>query len=390
MKKRRNGEGSIYQRKDGRWAASFTVGVNPLTGKPKRKVLYAISEKEMIAKVKKFNRDFERIDFTKEDLTLNQWMKFWLFEYKKKALKPRSFQRYYGIYQNYIEKSAIGNKKLKDLKASYIQQFVNQVEATPNSIKYIIDLTKSCLNEALKQDYIIKNPCYAVTLPRIVKNNKKKYLTVEEQAAMAQYLVDHINEGHNFLIYFVLSTGLREGEAMGLEWSKVDFKDNTIYVNKTYSKQAIYNDEGKLKGYIRVLAETKNDEVRYVPIPPKLIPLLKARHKKFLKDKIKDSKKYKKVGMELVFCTIRGYFLSEKTPLRAVKKVYKELNISNELTFHSLRHTYATRIYEQCGDLKTIQALLGHIDIDTTQKIYVHVSEKKKKEAAALLDNFLI
>lgn len=389
MKKRRqNGEGSIYQRKDGRWAASFTVGVNPLTGKPKRKVLYAKSEKEIISKVRKFNRDFERIDFTKEELTLKQWINTWLLQYKKNSLKPRSFQRYYGIYKNYIETSAIGDSKLKDLKANQIQEFINCIDTSPSNIKYIIRLIKSALTEALNQDYIVKNPCNAIVLPHIKKTNKKKFLTVEEQNKITTVLLQFIDQDYNFMIYFDLYTGLREGELLGLEWHKINFKNRTIFVNQTYSKQAIYDKDNKVIGYTKTLAETKNDEVRYVPIPERLFSLLKTRHAEFLKDKIKNSKKYK--DMDLIFSNESGNFLNDKTPLRAVKKIYKKLNISSDLTFHSLRHTYATRLYEQSGDLNVIQALLGHIDIDTTRKTYVHVSEAKKKEAIGLLDNFMI
>lgn len=155
----------------------------------------------------------------------------------------------------------------------------------------------------------------------------------------------------------------------------------------TYSKQAIYNENNEVTGYVKTLADTKNDEVRSVPIPKKLFSLLKFKYKEFLKEKVKNPKKYKK--MDLVFCNKGGDFLNDKTPLRAVKKIYKGLNISSDLTFHSLRHTYATRLYEQNGDLNVIQALLGHIDIDTTRKTYVHVSEERKKEATSLLDNFL-
>lgn len=289
-------------------------------------------------------------------------------------------------YENYIETSAIGDRRLKDLKASQIQEFINCLETSPSNIKYIIRLIKSALTETLNQDYIIKNPCNAVVLPRIKKTNKKKFLTVEEQTELIKYLLEHIREGHNFMIYFDLCTGLREGELLGLEWHKINFKNNTIYINKTYSKQAIY-ENNKVIGYKRILAETKNDEVRYVPISKKIIPLLKSMHKEFLKDKIKSPEKYKK--MSLVFHNEHGYFLNDKAPLRAVKRIYKKLGISSDLTFHSLRHTYATRIYEQSGDLNVIQALLGHIDINTTRKTYVHVSEAKKKEVADLLDNFL-
>ncbi|AGK95598.1 tyrosine-type recombinase/integrase [Clostridium pasteurianum] len=386
MKKRGNGEGTIYQRKDGRWSATFMVGTNQATGKPKRKTLYADSHSNLLEKIKKFKKDFERIDFTKDDLKLKDWMKAWLFEYKKNSLKPRSFQRYFGLYQNYIESSAIGVKKIKDLKAIELQRYINNLKTTSNNIRYIISLIKSSLNEAMKQDYIIKNPCDAVALPRVVPNRNRRFMTVEEQSRLTSYLKKHIDEGYNYLIYFTLSTGLRKGEVLGLEWSKVNLKNKTIYINKTYNIEAVYKDDKVIK-YSKLLADTKNDEVRYVPIPDKIIPQLKKRHSLYLKDKAKNSKKYNK--LELVFPDEQGAFLDERKPLRAIKKIYKLLNIPTELTFHSLRHTYATRLYEKSGDLKVIQSLLGHIDIDTTEKIYVHVSEKKKKEVTSLLNDFL-
>lgn len=386
-RKRRNGEGSIYQRKDGKWAASVSVGVNPLTGKPKRKVLYAYSEKEILSDLRAFNRNFEKVDFTKDELTLNQWMNFWLNEYKKGKVKPRSFQRYYGLYINYIEQSYVAGLKLNVIKSPDLQLFFNSVKATPNTLKYIHTLLKSCMEDAYRQDYIVKNPCLAVVLPKIPKTHKQKFLTGKEYKAAIQYLVENIKKGHNLLLLFDLLTGLREGEILGLEWNDVDLEEKSIYVNKTYSRQAVYDKNNKVTGYVKTLGSTKNDEVRYMPIPDILIEPLKAQRIKFLESKFKNPKRYK--DLELVFADPDGSFLDDKIPLRAAKKLYKEIGASSDLVFHSLRHTYATQLYENNNDMKIIQSLLGHTDINTTQKTYVHVTDKKKREAIAAINSSL-
>ncbi len=386
-KNRRKGEGSIYQRKDGRWAASVSVGVNPLTGKPKRKVLYADSEKEILAALKAFNRDFEKLDFTKDELTLNQWMNFWLNEYKKNKVKPRSFQRYYGLYKNYIEQSYVASLKLNIIKSPELQIFFNSVKATPNTLKYIYTLLKSCMEDAYKQDYVVKNPCLAVVLPKIPKTHKQKYLNSTEYKAAIKYLVENIKKGHNLLLLFDLLTGLREGEILGLEWSDVDLEEKSVYVNKTYSRQAIYNESNKVTGYVKTLGSTKNDEVRYMPLPDILIEPLKELRIKFQEKKAKKPNRYKK--LELVFADPDGSFLDDKIPLRSAKKLYKEIGASSDLVFHSLRHTYATQLYENNNDMKIIQSLLGHTDINTTQKTYVHVTDKKKREAVAQINSSL-
>ncbi|MBU3205189.1 tyrosine-type recombinase/integrase [Clostridium algidicarnis] len=379
-----NGEGSIYQRKDGYWVASLTIGRNPLTGKLKRKTFSGKTKKEVLDKLKQFNKIADYVDLSKDDITLSQWFKIWLFEYKKMELKTRSFQRYEGIYRTYIKDSVAGGTKLSKLKPAQLQNLINNLGTSKSNARYIHTILKSALTLAVKQDYIVKNPALAVIPPKPEKNNKKKTLTREEQTKIIDYLTINIDDNLNFMILFDLFTGLRLGEIMALEWSDLDITEKTLAVNKTYSKKAVYSNDNILTGYERGFANTKNEVAREVPIPNILIPKLKTMYTTFLKDKLLDSKKYK--SKQLIFSS-NGEFIYDKKPLREVKKIYKELGFSEELNFHSLRHSYATRLFEQNIAIKTIQNLLGHIDIATTIETYVHVSENIKKEAVESLNN---
>lgn len=89
---------------------------------------------------------------------------------------------------------------------------------------------------------------------------------------------------------------------------------------------------------------------------------------------------------QLIFCDKDGKPIERKRPTRRLNKLCRDLNII-ERSFHSVRHTYATRMFELDIPVKTVQVLLGHSEIATTMDIYTHVMTDKKVEAIEKLNN---
>ncbi len=384
--KRANGEGTIRKKiikGNEYWEAICTNGYDK-NGKQKKKSFYGKTQGEALSKMREFLRYVE-VAPNANNITFGQWYYTYLFEFRKQDLKPSSFERYYGIYTKYIKSNPkLSNCQLSKLKTATIQSYYNTLlneGSKPSTIQSINRFFRSCLNEAVKQDYIIKNPCVYVTLPKdntLKEDNEKVvFLTKEEQDKFITAIKGHKNET---LFLLDLGTGLREGELLGLKWSDIDLKAMSLKVNRSIKRVPVVDKiTNKARTYeiVEQTPKTKNS-VRVVPIPIKIVAALKKH--KHEQNKIKIENKDVWNDNNYVFCNDVGNPLDSKQPLRQFQSILKKINIQ-EMKFHALRHTYATRLFENGVEAKTVQMLLGHSDITTTLDTYVHVTQDKKIEA---------
>lgn len=382
MSKRNNGEGSIGKYKNG-WRSRIMIGVKD-DGRPIIKEFYGKTKKEVQKKLEEYKINSALGILSNDDkITVQEWFFTWLFEYRKKDLKPKSFERYEGIYRKYIKDSEIGKLKLKDLRATHLQKYYNKLldnGITVETIKQINTKLKTCLTEAEKQEYIRRNYCTMVTLP---KSNKKKVLevlTFDQQ----QLFVNKI-KGHKLEVLFLvaLSTGLRLGELLGLKWSDINFTDSYLSVNRTLQRTYIIDKDGNRKLSIIEQHPKTNNSIRNVPIPKAILHKLKELKKIKVQDKLKAGHLY--MNNDYVFCNELGCPIDDKRPGRNLSSLLKELDIE-PIKFHGLRKTYATRLFENNVPPKTVQELLGHSSIDITLDIYTQVMEDKKIEAVEKLN----
>ena len=158
--KRANGEGTIVKNmRNGvqkGWRASITIGSDD-NGKIKRKEFTGKTQQEVKKKLEEYKKEMLLGTISSDDkITVSEWYYTWLFDYRIKDLKPKSFEKYEGIYRNYIKDSELGKIKLKDLRATHIQRYYNKLQNTKpiSTIKGINTRLKPCLGEAEKQGYI--------------------------------------------------------------------------------------------------------------------------------------------------------------------------------------------------------------------------------------------
>lgn len=199
--KKANGEGSVQKYyKDGvlkGWRTTITIGRDD-TGKLVRKQFYGKTKLDTIKKKDEYmNKSAAGLLPCDEKITLQKWIKVWLYEYKINDLRPSTLERYCSVFKNYILNSQIGMKKLKDLKAANLQTFynslINDKAKSPNIVKTINKLLKTGLNQAIKERYLIFNPCDNVTLPKLPPKKEIQIFTVEEKKAFIKSLTDHRN-----------------------------------------------------------------------------------------------------------------------------------------------------------------------------------------------------
>lgn len=390
MVKRANGEGCIYKKKvdsNGKctlWGANIMIGYKA-DGKKKIKTIYGKTQKEVKDKLEDYKKELllntYNVDY--DNITLADYYYTWLMD-KKSSYKATSFKDYETIYRLYIKGRPIGKVRLKklsqtDLKRQY-RDLMNE-GITPQTIHRINTKLKACLNTAIREEVIIKNPCSLVELPKITKTKKREVLTAEEQASFIEAIQGHKLE----LLYIVaLATGMRLGEILGLKWKYIDFTNNTIEVYNTIQRTFVFDDNMKKK--LKTIEQTPKTEngTRVIPLPISLIPKLKEHRKRQLENKLKYGQSYN--ISDYVFTDEIGRIIDNKKPNRNLQSILKTLGIE-PIKFHGLRKTYATRLFENGVPPKTVQTLLGHADIQTTLNIYTEVMDTEKQKAVDTLNN---
>lgn len=394
--KRGNNEGSIYKRENGSknsaWAASITIHAN---GKAKRKTFYGPSRQAVADKLAEVLPSV-RNGLYKEPskITFSEWLDNWLNNHKKNALRISTFDSYKTQIEKHI-KPNIGHIQLSQLATSHLQQLYNnklvgnradskQGGLSARSVRYIHVVLDGALKQALRENIIQINPADAVTLPKQIKPNVK-YLNDEQ---VAKFLAAAQPTPYFTAYYLELATGLRRGELLGLRWKNVDLANRRIFVTQSLirTNQGLLFQEPKTK-----LAK------RTVAIPADVAGMLefhRARQKNhkdnadsvwtkdivFLLDKPENN--------DLVFTNEIGKPTDPRALTRHFERLLKKAGLPN-VSFHGLRHTYATMCLQEGVDIKSIQVALGHYSSAFTLDIYSAVTETMQERNADKIGNLL-
>lgn len=295
----------------------------------------------------------------------------WL-ESKKSDIKNSTYSKYLTTIETYII-SLLGNINFKKIKNEDIRLFFEN-----DRISILSDSLKSNLFIILKAsiDYGVKKKYRKKLIVEKIQFKKNKneitYFTKKEEELLVDYLTNNMNL-RNLSILLGLFLGIRVGEICGLRWSDLDFINNTLSVNRTAQRIKNLDDESSSKTKLVVDKPKTESSIRVIPLPEILVSILR---------------KYKQENDCYVFT---NNTIIPKDP-RAVEKyfasVLKRVGIK-ELNFHSLRHTFATRLREQNVDIKVISELLGHSDWKITQSIYVHASLDYKRDSVDTFNRYL-
>lgn len=363
-------------------------------GKLIRKEFYGKSKRDAEDKRDEYLNGIKNgLNVDYQNTILGDLIHSWLFEVVRVSnkIKPSTFQRYEGIYRNYVMGSEIYGLILCNLKAIQLQRYYNRLYEngkTSNVIKNLNKLLKTFFNYAVDEGYILKNPCSG---NRIVIPGEKETPEREVETFSTKEILKFKEsiENHRLKALFLLAlgTGLRQGELLGLKWSDFDNEYKTLKVQRNIKQVNIISADGT-KEYktIEQTPKSKNS-VRTVPIPSSLIPILKEHKIQQKLEKVKAGPSY--IENDLVFATELGKTIDARNLLRSYKRILTRANITYR-KFHALRHTYATKLFEANVPLKTVQMLLGHSDISITANIYTHVMPQKKIQAAEKLNNLFV
>ena len=304
-----------------------------------------------------------------ESITYNDILNLWLKS--KSDLKLQSLLNYENLVGNYLT-NTIGTIKIKELKNTDIENLfvkLKEKDVAISTRKTLIYIIRSSLSYSYNNDY---SEYVDVSNIKFKLPNKTIFvLSKEEQNTLENKLKEKPNI-RKICLLLCLYTGLRVGEVCGLKWEDIDFSNKSLTIKRTIER--IKNKDLNIKSKTKLIESTPKSDTsnRIIPIPNFLICLLNE------------------------FKSNNGYFiLSNSNKLYDPRlfesfysRILKSCNISPN-KFHTLRHTFATRSIESKMDIKTLSEILGHSQVETTLKLYVHPSYEMKKSSIENLVQFM-
>lgn len=332
----------------------------------------AVDLKKCINKLEKKKYEIKNGIYCKESMvTVNNWFRTWIEEYKEPTVKKNTITAYVSTYKQHIKKP-LGNKKMKEVRPEMIQRLYNSLKRQELSAK-TIDLVSTVLHgmfqQAYKNEMIQKNPVPLATLPKMKKSRKPRVMTLEEQKLFMEYVK---NDDIADICELFLSTGLRSGELRGLDWeTDIDFKNKLIHVTGTlnYDKDTGWRkDEPK--------TETS---YRDIPMLDNVERLLKRIKRQQMEMKMYMNNKWSPVaGLEnLVFLQPTGTPLYKGYIKKHLDNIQRQIVQDGydfeRITPHTFRHTFATRCIENGVPPQVLKGILGHSKLSMTMDLYAHV-----------------
>ncbi|WP_030518824.1 site-specific integrase [Nocardia sp. NRRL WC-3656] len=404
-----NGSGTISQRKDGR--VELKLFVDTPEGHRKRVSVYGRTWDEADAertRLKELQRRGIPVDVT--TMTVRQYLEHWLHDIAKPSVRPTTYATWESLVRLYMV-PGLGRHKLKALQPRHIRDWLNKLPAqcqccaqgkdakrtivrgepdktdpskarccarmpkqcceqypSTGTLRTVLRVLRAALQDAVDDETLARNVAKQVKMPS-GRIRKEKAWTDKE----ARQFLDAAKDHRLYALWSVaLAIGLRRGEALGMRWSDVDLAAGTVDIAK-----ALYRVNGTLS-----LHDVKTeDSEATVPLPPKLLEILRQHRR----TQLQDTEAAAANTLGLVFTSTKGTPLEPRNVNRAFTALVKRAGL-RPIRLHDLRHSCATLLFAQGADIATVQRILRHASITTTTRFYLEVIEKVQREAVAGMD----
>jgi integrase len=374
-RKRGNGEGSIYRRKDGRWVGQYTV----YTAKgPKYRYIYGKTRAAVAEKLAKaIAARGSGCAFDAGNLTVGEYLERWLADSLRGTVRASTCERHEINVRVHIN-PALGSVRLKGLTPAHVRGLHREKldsGLAPATVRKIHSTLHKALSQAVADGLLPRNAA-DVEAPRPAP---KEMRPLSEKEANT-FLQVARTSGDRFEALYVLAitTGLRRGELLGLRWDDVDLERGTLRVGRSLVRE----------GGRHTVGETKTRRGRrQVNLTPRTLSALEAHRTRQLEEKMRLAETYEDRG--LVFSTTVGTPVNpENLVNRSFKPLLKKAGLP-KIRFHNLRHTCATLLLGRGVHPKFVQELLGHATIAMTLDTYSHYLPSMGDQAAGAMGDAL-
>lgn len=398
-------KGEVQRSSDKRYMYTYT---DPMG---RRKFIYANDLAELREKESKLMKDqLDGLDlYVAGKASVNDT--FDRYMSTKYNLRESTKSSYLYTYDHYV-RDTFGKKRIADIKYSDVLQFyyylLNEVKISLGTLDTVHCLLHPTFQLAVRDEIIRNNPTDGVMKEISRESGKNRgirhALTVEQQRAFMEYIANHPIYYHWWPMFTVLlGTGCRIGEALGLRWQDLDYDKRTISINHSLS---YYQKPESNKSVLRISKPKTEAGIRTIP----MLDIVKDAFEMLYEEQLENGFNESEIdGMSgFIFCNRFGMVPNPQTVNHTIKRIANSYNadrsgtelrkkrrgpiILPNFSCHHLRHTFCTRLCENETNLKVIQSIMGHRNIETTMDIYAEATEEKKQESfenlAAKLDIF--
>jgi integrase len=371
-KPHRRGSGSVFRRPERKGGKEWVAQIILENGKTRQRYFYTQAEADEALNEMLYEQKRGMLASGPKQ-KLADHLNWWLDEVKRQRLRESSYIRYrYALDKHILP--ALGDIQLQRLTTQKLQSFYNSKQKerqSPSSIQTMHKVLHGALDYAVNIHLLAYNPSDHVSLPRQVKR-KAKPLTLEQ----ARHLV-HVARGSSLegFLTLALATGMRHGELVALRWEDVDLEKGSVFIHRT----------ARYQGKSRILegdAKTASSE-RVLPISRTVCGMLAAHKARQNEERLQAGPAWE--DHHLVFCNRRGRILIATTTRAQFLRLLRKADVP-PMHIHDLRHTAATLFRSMGVDLKVVQEILGHSQLDMTLNVYSHVLPSMQTAAMEKID----
>lgn len=366
-----------YTKKDGStvYMAKIYLGIDPLTGKPKRTTLRDSTSSGLKLKIARMQLDVKENGFKHARIyTYNDVYLLWLDVYKN-TVEESTLVKTIGMFNNHIIPH-FGNYRIDKIDVAYCQKAINLWFTKLEKFKVPMTYASKVFDHAVRLGILNDNPSKKITLP-VKKTDTTKESEVnfysKEELELFFNCLEKENDYQIYTLFRLLAfSGTRKGELLALTWNDIDFKNKTIKINKAVSRG--------LNSRLLIKAPKTKSSVRDISIDTITMKILKQW-------RLIQKENYLKLGFntlkskQLVFSNNNNEFFQPTKTREWLEKIINK-NDLKRITTHGFRHTHCSLLFEAGATIKEVQDRLGHSDIQTTMNIYTHVTDKAKEQTA--------
>lgn len=368
-KKRGHGEGSIYQRSDGLWVGTITIGYSA-DGKRIRRTIYGDTKRDATQQLTRLQGMKLDGTLTATDQTkVGDYLDGWIATDSK--LAPTTRLRYANLVKNHIN-PRIGGLKVSAVTAATVEALLRGLKdggASADTCLYAYSVLHRGFQRLVKQRRIVIHPCAGVDRPRVERLKRSSL-----EPAQVEDLLEAAKD-HRLRAVFMLAvtSGMRQGEIFGLQWEDVDLDSGVVTVKHTLEEVA---------GKLRLKLPKSQAGLRSVKLPQIAVEALRERWALAMQEDA--------AGVPFVFCDTDGNPLRKSNFMRRVwDKMVKAANLPKGFRFHDLRHSSASLLLKAGVNVKVVSERLGHADVRLTLNTYSHVLKGMDAAAADAFDVML-
>lgn len=371
---RANGEGTIYQRKDGRWEAAAYVLTTD--GTEKRQRLYGRTREEVHSElVRLLDQSRRGIPVPDSPWKVGEYLDYWLEQVAKPSVRPTTYAKYEQAVRLYL-KPGLGRQRLDRMSVKAVQGFLNRrLQAGDSISKVQIDrmVLGVAVSRAMREELVSRNVARLATIPKGEPRQMRSWSADEARTFLATAADDPLYSA--FVLLFVY--GLRRGEVLGLSWQDVDFDADELHI-----RQHLLRVAGQLQlGPVKTRAGR-----RTLPLLPMVRDALKRQEERQTAARERAGGDWHETG--LVFTTGSGKPVEPRNLARSFERLSEQADL-RPIRLHDLRHTCASLLKRLGVPPRDAMEILGHSRISITMEVYTHVDDSSRREALGKLGNLL-